>query len=528
MPGVTQAEAQAARFAVDAAIARKSFLEFCPLVYPGFVAAPHLVLLAELLERVERGELRRIIVSLHPGSGKSTLLQLFQSWYLGRDPKRRIISTSAAQRLVVRNSRAVRDALREPSWPFEAKLAPEATAADVWETTAGGGMFAVGVEGVVTGWRAPLIVCDDLQDGPGSKLERDNLEQWFRGKLLPRLEPNGAVVIVQTRWSKDDLPGRVMDGARGKAWHYVRIPALSEGEGDPLGRPEGEALWPGRFNVEALEEIRADSGPKHFAAQYQGAPVIDGGEVFRTEWFGRYHAIDLPRDPNTGGLKMTRIVCALDAASKTGVRNDYSVVLALGEHSGKFYVLDLRRARVEYPELKRMVLSAHDRWRPSHFYVEDTANATALIQQLKSESHLPIIPVKVTASKDARAEAVSGIVESGRIMLPYDAPWLADFEDEVCSFPSGDHDDIVDAFTMVLSQAVKKPFSFIFSFGADDVVDDLTINSSAEETAEYKQAWKEREREEKEREREEAANLGGLVVPPDFTGGVGNALKRIL
>src|SRR5581483_3671788 len=163
------------------------------------------------------------------------------------------------------------------------------------------------------------------------------------------------------------------------------------------------------------------------------------------------------------------------------------------------------RDRVEYPGLKRMVVNAFERWRPSHFYVEDTANPTALIQQLKDESHLPVIAVKVTASKEARAESVSGLVESGRVMLPHDAPWLATFEDEVCSFPSGDHDDQVDAFVMALSQASKKPMWFSFSFGGG-APDDLVING----------------------EHPESEGDSGLVVPPDFHGGVVNALRRIL
>jgi predicted phage terminase large subunit-like protein len=450
-PNITADKAQAALCAVESAIARKSFLAFCAQVYPGFEAAPHLVLLAGLLDRVERGDVRRLIVSLHPGSGKSTLLQLFGAWFLGRNPLRRIISTSAAERLVVRNSRAVRDVFRDTVWPFEAKLSGDATAAGVWETTAGGGLFAVGVDGVVTGWRADLILCDDLQDGAGSKLERDGIEEWFRGKLLTRLEPNGAVVIVQTRWSKDDIPGRLMSGARGKQWHYVRIPALSEGDGDPLGRSEGEALWPGRFNVAALEEIRSDIGSKHFAAQYQGTPVVEGGEVFRAEWFGRYRHDELPRDARCE-LAFERVICALDAASKTGVRNDYSVIVTIGESANRLYILDVRRERVDYPSLKRMVLATYDRWRPSRFYAEDSANAVALIQQLKEESRLPIIPVRVTASKQARAESVSGMIEAGRVSLPRDAPWLATFEDEVLSFPSGEHDDIVDALSLGLGQ----------------------------------------------------------------------------
>jgi len=107
-----------------------------------------------------------------------------------------------------------------------------------------------------------------------------------------------------------------------------------------------------------------------------------------------------------------------------------------------------------------MALAAFDKWRPSRFYIEDTANATALIQQLRSEAHLPIIPVKATASKESRAEGVSGLVESGRIVLPHDAPWLASFEDEVCSFPSGDHDDQVDAFVLALAEVGRRKFAF--------------------------------------------------------------------
>jgi len=460
---VPEIDRKALEAPVKAALARKSLLEFAHRMHPDFQDAAHLTRIAELLEQVERGELQRLIVSLHPGSGKSTLLQLFAAWYLGRDPRRKIIATSAAERLVVRNSRAVRDCFSEPAWPFDAKLDPNATAQTQWETTVGGGLFGIGVGGTITGWRAPLLLCDDLEDGQSSKLELDALEEWFRGKALTRLEPNGAVVIVQTRWPNDDLPRRLMQGPRGEQWTYIRLPALAEDDGDPLGRKPGEALWPARFDVAALEAIREDIGSRHFAAQYQGAPMSDGGNVIRSEWFQRY---DRPPD------KFVRTVAWLDAASKTGVRNDYSAIVTMGATKDGFFVLDVVRRRVEFPELVRMTRAAFEKHRPSRIFVEDASSGVPLIQSLKSEAHLPIVPVKVTTSKESRVEGVSGTIEAGKVFLPRSAPWLADFETELCEFPAGDHDDMLDAFVGCLSQLAKKKF-----FGCSLICDDGTVTS---------------------------------------------------
>jgi predicted phage terminase large subunit-like protein len=451
-----RARAAAISQAAQRELARRELLPFCALTYAGgFQAPPHIAYLARLLEQVERGELSRLIVSLHPGSGKSTLLQFFAAWYLGRDPKRKIIATSAAERLVVRNSRAVRDCFTEPAWPFDAKLDPNATAQTQWETTEGGGLFGIGVGGTITGWRAPLLPCDDLEDGQSSKLELDALEEWFRGKALTRLEPGGAVVIVQTRWPNDDLPKRLMQGPRGEQWRYVRMPAIAE-DNDPLGRKPGEALWPARFDVAALEAIREDIGSRHFAAQYQGAPMSDGGNVIRSEWFQRYDRL-----PD----KFGRVVAWLDAASKTGVRNDYSAIVTIGATKEAFYVLDVVRRRVEFPELIRMTRAAHEKHRPSRIFVEDASSGVPLIQTLKSEANLPIVPIKVTTSKESRVEGVSGTIEAGKVYLPKSAPWLAEFETELCEFPAGDHDDMLDAFVGCLSQLVKKRFVYAAVIG---------------------------------------------------------------
>ncbi|MHB8441940.1 MAG: phage terminase large subunit [Candidatus Tyrphobacter sp.] len=450
---LSSAQAAAVAEAASAELARRGLLDLARRMHPAFQAPPHLRKLADILERVESGELPRVIIALHPGSGKSTMLQLYAAWTLGRKPERRLIATSAAERLVVRNSRAVRDLFEQSEWPFNARLDENATAAAVWETSAGGGLFATGVGGTITGWRGDIIVCDDLEDGQSSMLELDGLEDWFRSKLLTRLEPGAPIVVVQTRWPNDDLPRRLMNGPRGKEWRYVRMAALAEDD-DELGREPGEALWPQRFDVAALEAIREDIGSRHFAAQYQGAPTTDGGNLIRIEWFGRY--TQAPQN-------MTRVVQWLDSAAKTGVRNDYSAIVTMGATDGAFYVLDVVRRRVEYPDLLRMVAAEYEKHSPRAVYAEDTSNAIALIQELSRESHLPIVAVKAVGSKEARAEAITGLLEAGKVYLPTSAPWLADFENELAEFPVGDHDDMADAFVGALSQLRErlrqKPFA---------------------------------------------------------------------
>jgi len=441
-------------------LARNRLLDFSGRLYPNFDAAPHLRMLAELLERVERGEIKRLIFTVHPGSGKSTLLQLFASWFIGRNPRRKVIEVSAGAELAERNSRAARGFFGEDAWPFDAKISSESAAMHRWSTTAGGGMFAIGAEGVVTGWRADLIIADDLMNSAGTAAERESLWAWFREVLTPRLEQHGAIVVVMTRWCEDDIPGRLLDAPDGKEWHLVRLPALAE-EDDPLGRKPGEALWPGRFNVGALQQRKIAMGSRAFETQFQGRPVPLEGNLIKASWFPRYEAMPEPQS-------FKKVVMALDAAVKMGVSNDYTAVAIIGVTESEFYLLDVVRKKVEFPELLRMCVSVKEQWGASAVYVEDASSGQALIQTLKTQSHLPIIPVKANASKIARVEGVTGTLEAGKVRLPKEAPWLLEFERELFAFPGGKHDDMVDAFVMGLSQNIVKKFYGAFLVGGAD------------------------------------------------------------
>jgi predicted phage terminase large subunit-like protein len=245
-----------------------------------------------------------------------------------------------------------------------------------------------------------------------------------------------------------------MDAVDGGDWEIVRMPALAE-EHDPLGREVGESLWPERWSVEELLKIR-ETGIRAFETQYQGNAVSAEGNLIKAAWFQRF---DLRHPP-----EFKRVICALDTAAKTGVRNDYSVLVKLGITSIGYYVLDVWRARVEFPGLLRRVWNLDDESpAPSAIYVEDSSNAIALIQQLKSESRLPIIPVPAKGSKEARVEGITGTLEAKKVFLPEDAPWLIEFEKELLAFPAGKHDDQVDAFTIALTKAIKRESTWSFA-----------------------------------------------------------------
>ena len=217
------------------------------------------------------------------------------------------------------------------------------------------------------------------------------------------------------------------------------MPAIAE-EADAWRR-EGEPLWPERFPLETLGRIREAIGGAAWQALYQQRPSAAEGTIFKREWWRTYR--DQPR--------CSRVVFSMDTAFKAGEANDYSVVAIIGQTETGYHLLHLWRARAEFPELKRQAIALAEIWKPHAVLIEDAASGQSLIQSLKAETRLPVLPVKPLGDKQSRAAAVTPLIESGRVYLPETAPWLADFIDELSSFPAAPHDDMVDAFAQALN-----------------------------------------------------------------------------
>jgi predicted phage terminase large subunit-like protein len=445
-------------------LARTDLACFCAMSYPKFELAHHHRLIVDRLEAIERGEIDRLIITMPPRHGKSLIAStLFPAWFLGRHPEWSIIASSYGQELASDFGRRVRnlvsDGLFQSIFPA-AKLAGDSTAAHRFSLSKGGNYYAVGAGGPITGRGADLLLIDDpikgLEDA-NSESYRRQLHQWFESVAYTRLQPEGAVVIISTRWHMDDLAGWLLREHPEERWTVLNLPAIAEV--DEGWRNEGDALWPAKFGVKTLAKIREQVGGATWASLYMQRPAAAEGAIFQRSWW-RYHT------PATLPARFEQIVVSLDCAFKTGSSNDYSVGLVLGVSEVGYYVLDLWRDRVEFPELLRAVEMLGLRWRPDRILIEDAASGQSLIQQLQTSSRLPIDAVKVDRDKVSRSFAVTPLIEAGRVFLPEDAEWLADFLEEVSSFPAAPHDDMVDALSQALNY-VRQSSSGVFEYYRD-------------------------------------------------------------
>lgn len=445
-------------------LARMDLGAFAAAVFPGFQFPPHLQLVADRLEAVERGDLRRLVLVLPPRHGKSLLAStIFPAWLLGRSPSKSVIFATYSEELSTDFGRKVRNVVAEPLFRAifpAARISSDAQSIHRFALTEGGAYYATGRGGAITGRGADLLLLDDLlkdADEARSDAVRRSVRDFYERVAFTRLQPGGAVVLIGTRWHLDDLIGTVLNDHASEGWDVLNLPAIAvEDEPPPLSRRSGDVLWPERWTVDALTEIRAVLGSSGFECLYQGNPVAAEGQLFKREWWRYYE----PASPPT----FSRVTVSLDTAYKVSSGSDYSAATVWGETKAGYFLLDAWRARVEFPDLKRKVVTIADQWHPHAVLVEDAASGQSLVQELKAGTRLPILPVKVTGDKVARAAAATPTIEAGRVYLPRGAAWLDDFMREVSSFPSSKHDDYTDTLTQFLNWARGKPTPGRFTF----------------------------------------------------------------
>jgi predicted phage terminase large subunit-like protein len=434
----------------------KAFTTLCP--GQEFERSWHIEAIAYQLERVRRGEITRLIINMPPRSLKSIAASVaFPAFVLGLDPTSRFICVSYSGELAKKHSNDFRTVV-ESRWYRRAfpatKIGPYKNSETEIEFTARGFRLATSVGGTLTGRGGDIIVIDDplKPDDAYSEAKRNAANEWFKSTLLSRLDDKrtGAIVIVMQRAHMDDLTGFVT--SQSDDWVILNLPAIAEADEDiPISaenvyhRKAGEALSPVREPLSVLESLKQQIGSDAFYAQYQQMPVPPGGAMIKRNWIERYDELPPQQD-------RLIILQSWDTASKGGPENDFSVCTTwLVTRSRRWYLIDVWRKRVDYPELKAAVQILATKYKAKCILVEDTGTGTSLVQELRRGKVSGIVAVKPERDKVSRMAVVSAKFESGQVFLPQRASWLADFERELFAFPGGKYDDQCDSVSQAVS-----------------------------------------------------------------------------
>jgi predicted phage terminase large subunit-like protein len=462
--------------AVVRAILRRNlaaFIERCfHTVSPGqrFLPNWHIEAIAYQLERVLRGEILRLIIALPPRCLKSICASVaFPAFILGHNPSARLIAVSYSQDLASKHARDSRLVMESPWYKqvFPGTRLDKRKNTEVeFETTARGYRLGTSVGGTLTGRGGDIIIIDDPTKPADamSETKRATANECFDTTLLSRLDSktDGAIVIVMQRQHVDDLVGHVLE--KGTEWTVLNLPAIADepqeialGPDEVYRREIGDVLHPQREPLEALMEMKAVMGSAAFSAQYQQMPIPAGGALVRRDWFRTYTT---PPDRNPSGS----IVQSWDTASRANESNDFSVCTTWLVRDTTYFLLDVLRVRLEYPDLRRRIRSHAEEHGAELILIEDAGSGMHLIQDLTSEGHVYPIGIRPEGEKIVRLEAGSAIIEGGHVLIPTNAPWLDDFLAEILSFPNGRFDDQVDSLSQFLIWTRTRPGTIKMAF----------------------------------------------------------------
>ncbi|RXG85155.1 phage terminase large subunit [Bradyrhizobium zhanjiangense] len=449
-------------FALFSAILRADFVSFvyrCFLhLNPGAEFLPnwHIQAIAYQLERVRRGELTRLIINMPPRYLKSiTVSVAFSAFLLGLAPSRRIIAISYGDELSAKHASDFRSIVHAEWYrrAFPNMRIARSTESELI-TTRRGSRKTTSVSGTLTGLGGDLILIDDPQKPVDAQSEarRTGINQWVTNTLMSRLDnkQTSAVILVMQRVHLDDLSGFLASSS--DEWEVLSLPAIAETDAAvPIGpnqfhlRKAGDALHPAHESIEMLRKLQQTLGPDVFAAQYQQAPVPAGGAMIKRDWL-RYYDDAPPRD-----VLGCRIIQSWDTAAKNGAQNDWSVCTTWQVADGNYYLLDLVRGRFEYPVLRDTALELARRFKPHEILIEEASTGIALAQELGDHADCFVNPIKVDHDKIGRVYVQQGKFAAGRVWFPRNAPFLAELEMELLTFPQGRHDDQVDSISQALA-----------------------------------------------------------------------------
>ncbi|HAT67251.1 MAG TPA: hypothetical protein DCS66_22095 [Flavobacteriaceae bacterium] len=436
---------------------KEKFLDFIKHVYPDYKVGAHHARLAKLFEEIAEGKRKRVIVNIAPRHGKSELISyLAPAWFLGKHPTKKVIMASHTADLAVNFGRRVRNLVGSDSYKDvfpDVSLQADSKSASRWGTNFNGEYFAIGVGGALAGRGADLFIIDDPHSEQDAKLGKPDIFlpawEWFQSGPLQRLMPGGAIIVVMTRWSKLDLTGQIVNQMIKNddvdEWEVVEFPAIIE---DKNG--EESSLWPEFWPLEELQSKRAALDPRYWQAQYIQNPTSEEGALLKREWWQTWEH-DVPPTCEF-------IIMSLDAAQEKNTRADYNALTTWGvffnEEVDNYNIILLNaiKKRLEFPELKEMVLEEYGEWEPDAFIVEKKSNGAALYQEMRRMG-IPVGEFTPGKGQDkiSRVNSVADLFHSGIVWAP-EKRWAQEVIEECNDFPSGANDDLVDATTLAIAR----------------------------------------------------------------------------
>ena len=420
-----------------------------------FVVNKHHIVICEALEKVFRGEIQNLIINIAPRYSKTEIaVKAFIEWCLAQYSDCSFIHLSYSDALVLDNSSEIREDIKSPwyqeHWPLQTKK--DADAKGKWYTTDGGGVYATGTMGSLTGFGAgkfdcprfggAIIIDDPIKpEEADSETQRKKANERLMNTIISRRNDTTKtpIILIMQRLHEEDMSGFCLNGGTDLAWTHLSLPCLNA--------DETESLWPAKHTVEQLMKMKA-ANRRVFAGQYMQTPSPDEGAIFKKSYWKFYK--QLPPS-------FHQVIQSWDFAVKDKATSDFNVGLVGGRVGADKYLIDQDKFKGDFSAACRALVKMSVKHPKAHKkLVEDKANGSPILSTLKKTvpGMVAVIPVH---DKVFRANAALPDVEAGNWYLPHPdiCPWILDFIEQLAVFPNGKHDDEVDAFTMMAEEFQK-------------------------------------------------------------------------
>lgn len=449
---MSSSESQASKVAVSRLLgqAHHRLLSYAILTWNNYKSVAHLQMIADKLEAVERGDIRRLMIFMPPRHGKSMLAsQFFPAWYIGRNPDKQIIHATYGQDLADGFGRHIRNQISDPIYQAVfpgVTLEKDSQSVARFHTSNNCVYHAVGVGGAATGRGANLLLIDDPvrnREDADSELMRQKTKDWYTSVAYTRLMPDSAIVLIQTRWNADDLSGWLLREHKHEGWDILSLPAIDE---------NGAALWPEAYPAKRLSQIRRAVGERDWAALYQQSPTVDGGNILKKHWWRIWP--DSKKLPTCDHVFLSWDTAYSDKAYK---ENSHSAMTAWGvfwdeaNDRNALILLKTWNGQVDYPELRAKAKELDKELEPDRHLIEKKASGQSLIQDMRRIPGVLVKPYNPDKDKVTRAYSVQAMLESGQVYVP-DRRWAESLVEQVSQFPNGapPSSDYTDTVTQAL------------------------------------------------------------------------------